>query len=77
MQRLEVSGAIRLIYRSLGVKGLKIKFVAPTNLLLIDYDVRDILIHLSSASHVAHRRTQSVKCCVVFVDKSGGTYSNQ
>jgi len=23
MQRLEVSGAVRLIYRSLGVKGLK------------------------------------------------------
>ena len=25
MQRLEVSGAVRLIYRSLGVKGLKVK----------------------------------------------------
>ena len=25
MQRLEVSGAVRLIYRSLGVKGLKVR----------------------------------------------------
>ena len=25
MQRLEVSGAVRLIYRSLGVKGLNLK----------------------------------------------------
>ena len=25
MQRLEVSGAVRLIYRSLGVKGLRVK----------------------------------------------------
>ena len=27
MQRLEVSGAVRLIYKSLGVKGLKMVFV--------------------------------------------------
>ena len=26
MQRLEVSGAVRLIYRSLGVKGLNVEF---------------------------------------------------
>ena len=26
MQRLEVSGAVRLIYRSLGVKGLNVQF---------------------------------------------------
>jgi len=43
-----------------------IKFVHATNIPLIDYDVRDILIPLLSASHVAHRRTQSVKCCFVF-----------
>ena len=27
MQRLEVSGAVRLIYKSLGVKGLKTHFI--------------------------------------------------
>ena len=35
MQRLEVSGAVRLIYRSLGVKGLRqYDFLKPQELLV-------------------------------------------
>ena len=35
MQRLEVSGAVRLIYRSLGVKGLTVKIIKRKNILTI------------------------------------------
>ena len=44
MQRLEVSGAVRLIYASLGVKRLKAKTVAKLNSTEMDFRLRSARI---------------------------------
>ena len=45
MQRLEVSGAVRLIYRSLGVKGLNTKLNPICHLLALTR--ADPILHVS------------------------------
>jgi len=50
MQRLEVSGAVRLIYRSLGVKGLNAKLNPISHLLA-----------LLGAHHILHVSRRRVK----------------
>ena len=56
MQRLEVSGAVRLIYKSLGVKGLisQIYFWNKT-------------LHVSDSSSVRHQESSTVHTAVVYV----------
>ena len=70
MQRLEVSGAVRLIYRSLGVKGLKtfffgnwgMRIVKGTSFMTTDHCHVDTLHTKIVGNAVWLRKDRKVRC---------------
>ena len=71
MQSLEVSGAVRLIHGSLGVKGLIYRVSVFTVKLCLTSKKPKIIINLTYDSCFYNNTTESIEICHFFCDSIG------
>ena len=74
MQRLEVSGAVRLIHRSFGVKGLTIRHVFHPNLFTLKREDAFLKSQIRSSKHHGRVAINPVSYAIGFVFKRSTEY---